>query len=77
MKREFTAVYEKRGKWYVAYLEEVPGVNTQGKTIREAKRNLKEAARLILVTNREILRKSLLNGAQTVVKEPIFIGMAK
>jgi len=28
MEREFTAVFEKRGRWYVAYVEEVPGVNT-------------------------------------------------
>jgi len=29
MKREFTAVFEKQGKWYVAYVEEIPGVNTR------------------------------------------------
>jgi hypothetical protein len=32
MKREFTSVIEKRGKWYVDYVEEIPGVNTQGRT---------------------------------------------
>jgi len=32
MKREFTAVFQKRDKWYVAYVEEIPGVNTQGRT---------------------------------------------
>jgi len=26
--REFTSVIENRGKWYVAYVEETPGVNT-------------------------------------------------
>ena len=40
---QFTAVYMKHGKWYVAYVEEIPGVNTQGRTQAEAKRNLKEA----------------------------------
>lgn len=48
MKREFTAVFEKRGKWYVAYVEEIPGVNTQGRTLKEARANLKEALNLIL-----------------------------
>lgn len=57
MKREFTAVYEKRGKWYVAYIEEIPGVNTQGKSLTEAKKNLKEALHLILETNRELVSK--------------------
>ena len=45
---QFTAVYMKRGKWYVGYVEEIPGVNTQGKTLSEAKRNLKEAVQLHL-----------------------------
>jgi len=29
MKHQFTSVIEKRGRWYVAYIEEIPGVNTQ------------------------------------------------
>ena len=40
---QFTAAYIKQGKWYVGYVEEIPGVNTQGKTLAEAKENLKEA----------------------------------
>jgi len=54
MLREFTAVIQKRGRWYVAYVEEVPGVNTQGRTLAEARRNLREALRLILETNRQL-----------------------
>lgn len=54
MTREFTAVIEKRDRWYVAYVEEIPGVNTQGRTLTEARRNLKEALRLILETNRQL-----------------------
>ena len=50
MEREFTAVIEKRGRWYVAYVEEIPGVNTQGRTLAEARRNLQEAIRLIRTT---------------------------
>lgn len=49
--REFTAVYQKRGKWILAWVEEIPGVNTQGRTKKEAKENLKEALQLILETN--------------------------
>ena len=59
-KREFTAVYQKRGKWTVAWVEEIPGANTQGRTLKEAKENLKEALQLILETNRALaLGKSL------------------
>jgi predicted RNase H-like HicB family nuclease len=53
MRREFTAVFQKRDKWYVAYVEEIPNVNTQGRTLKEARANLKEALRLILEANRE------------------------
>jgi predicted RNase H-like HicB family nuclease len=58
MKREFTSGIEKRGKWYVAYVEEIPGVNTQGRTLVEARRNLKEALTLILETSRELAAKN-------------------
>lgn len=52
MKREFTAVIEKRGKWFVGYIEEIPGVNTQDRTIKETRSNLQEALNLILQANR-------------------------
>jgi predicted RNase H-like HicB family nuclease len=54
MKRQFTSVIEKRGKWYVGFVEEIPGVNTQGKTLTEVRRNLKEALTLIIETNKEL-----------------------
>ena len=54
MKREFTAVYHKQGKYIAAWIEEIPGVNTQGKTEREARENLKEALQLIIETNRNL-----------------------
>ena len=42
MKREFTAIYKKSGKWFLAWIEEIPGVNTQGKTLKEAKEYINE-----------------------------------
>ena len=54
MKRDFTAIYKKSGKWIVAWVEEIPGVNTQGRTLKEAKENLKEAITLILEANRKL-----------------------
>lgn len=47
MGQKYTPVYKKMGKWYVAWVKEVSGVNTQGKTLKEAKGNLKDALRLM------------------------------
>lgn len=63
--RNFTAIYKKTGKWYSAWVEEVPGVNTQGKTLKEAKDNLKEALLLVLETNK-ILAKKYSSGGKTI-----------
>ena len=51
---KYTAVFKKSGKWIVAWVEEIPGVNTQGRTMREARENLREALALILEENRKI-----------------------
>jgi predicted RNase H-like HicB family nuclease len=44
----FTAVFQKSGEWWAAYVEEVPGVNTQGATLEEARENLREALTMVL-----------------------------
>jgi predicted RNase H-like HicB family nuclease len=54
MKHQFTSVIEERGRWYVAYIEEIPGVNTQGRTLAEARRNLKVALTMVIEANREL-----------------------
>jgi predicted RNase H-like HicB family nuclease len=64
MQREFTAVIEKKGRWYVGTVEEIPGVNTQGRTLAEVRRNLKEAVTLILETNRSIAAKEYTSQAK-------------
>jgi predicted RNase H-like HicB family nuclease len=55
----FTAVIQKRGRWYVAFVEEIPGVNTQGRTLAAARRNLKDSLRMVLDANRELTAKTL------------------
>lgn len=55
---KLTAVYKKSGKWYLGWIEEIPGVNTQGETLKEVKENLKEALLLVLQTNKELSRKA-------------------
>ncbi len=57
--RNFTAVYKKHGRWYLGWVEEIPGINTQGRTIKEVKENLRDAARLVFETNRSLVRGGL------------------
>ena len=70
---QFTAVYMKRGKWYIGYVEEIPGVNTQGKTLAETKENLKEALVLVLETNRQISHRA--HPVKDAIEEPISIAV--
>ena len=46
--KEFTAIIEQDGKWYIAYCPEISGANGQGKTRDEARENLVESIVLIL-----------------------------
>jgi len=62
MTNSFTAVYKKMGRLYVAYVEELPGANTQGRTLREARVNLRQAVRLILEANRRLAEEQLGGG---------------
>jgi predicted RNase H-like HicB family nuclease len=62
---KFTAVYMKVPEGYVAFVEEVPGANTQGKTLEEARANLEEAVAMVLDANRELSEQSLA-GAEVI-----------
>lgn len=63
-----TAVYMKVPEGYIAYVEELPGANTQGDTLEEARENLREAVAMVLQANRELANNSLTG--QTVTREP-------
>jgi predicted RNase H-like HicB family nuclease len=71
MRKQFTAIYKKSGKWYLGWIEEIPGVNTQGRTLREVKENLKEALLLVLETNRILNKRQASKGK--VIREPILV----
>ena len=64
-----TAVYMKVPEGYVAFVEEVPGANTQGATREEARANLQEAVDLVLEANRTLAEESLRG--QVVIREPL------
>ena len=65
---QFTAVYMQVPEGYVAFVEELPGANTQGDTLEEARDNLREAVALILEANRELAEKAL--AGKSVTREP-------
>jgi predicted RNase H-like HicB family nuclease len=69
-----TAVYMKVPEGYVAFVEELPGANTQGETLEEARVNLKEAVALVLDANRELSERSL-EGAE-VIRETLILPAA-
>ena len=62
---QYTAVIQKNKKWYIGWVEEVPGVNSQGKTPKEVKENLKEALVMMLEFNREMCEKARPKGRVT------------
>lgn len=69
MDHQFTAVYEQDGDWWIGYVEELTGVNTQGRTLDEVRENLKEAVTLLLESNRKITRKETKN--KKVIRESL------
>lgn len=68
---EMTAVYIQVPEGYIAFVEELPGANTQGKTLKEARQNLREAVAMVLEANRELAEKSLTG--QQVTREPFLL----
>ena len=65
---QFTAVYKRFPEGYAAFVEELPGANTQGKTLEEARRNLAEAVQLVLEATRQLAEQSL--AGEEVIREP-------
>ena len=68
-----TAVFVEVPTGYVAYVEELPGANTQGATLDEARTNLREAVEMVLEANRELALES--QAGQRVMKEPFALAM--
>lgn len=64
---KLTAVFMQVPEGYIAFVEELPGANTQGDTLEEARENLREAVELVLEANRELAERSL--AGQTVTRE--------
>jgi predicted RNase H-like HicB family nuclease len=68
---ELTAVYRKVPEGYIAFLEELPGATTQGRTLEEARAHLREAAQLVLEANRALAMQDA--DPDSVIREPLRI----
>ena len=63
----FTAVFQRVPEGYIGFIEELPGANTQGATLEEARENLKEAVRLILEANKQLAEEEI--AGKEVIRE--------
>ena len=70
--QRFTAVFQQDDGWWIGSVEELPGANTQGRTLDEARENLKEAVQMVLDANRELARRE--TKGKNVVREELVIG---
>jgi predicted RNase H-like HicB family nuclease len=74
MPPNLTAVFQKVPEGYIGFVEELPGANTQGATLEEVRRNLREAIGLVLQANKELAEESILGF--DVIREPIAASFA-
>lgn len=67
----FTAVYRQVPEGFIAFVEELPGANTQAATLDEARVSLREAVVLVMDANRDLAEEDLA-GAD-VIREPLLL----
>ena len=66
---EFTAIFQRVPEGYIAFVEELPGANTQAPTLAEARTSLAEAVQLVLETNRTLVEEQLRG--KEYIREPL------
>ena len=71
----FTAVYLKGKHGYVGFVEELPGVNSHGQTIEEARENLQRLA--VLIFEEERAQSAELLKGKDVVREQFRVTISK
>ncbi len=71
---QLTAVFLPCPEGYVGFVEELPGANTQGRTLEEARENLQEAVQMVLEANRELAQRGL--EGKEFEKEPFELSAA-
>lgn len=73
MEMHLTAVFRKVPEGYIGYVEELPGANTQGKTLDETRAYLREAVELVIEANK-LLADEDVAGTE-VIREPLHISL--
>ena len=68
MPLQLTAVFRKVPEGYIGFVEDLPGANTQGSTLEEARANLREAVELVIEANRSLARE---DAGPDVIREPL------
>jgi predicted RNase H-like HicB family nuclease len=74
MSIQLTAVFMRVPEGYAAFVEELPGANTQAETLEEARENLNEAVALVLEANRALSEQSI--GGAEVIREKLIVSAA-
>jgi len=69
-----TAVFQKVTEGYIGFVEELPGANTQGATLDEARANLTEAVELVLEANRTLSEETIQG--KEVIREKMLLPAA-
>lgn len=69
MQQQFNAIFEQDGEWWVATAIEIPGVFSQGKTLQEARENLLDALREMILAQRQLMEAEL--EGKSVVREAL------
>ena len=70
---KFSAVFIKAPEGYIGFVEELPGANTQGETLEEARANLQEAIMLTLEANRVLAEESIAEMQEEVIRESVLV----
>ena len=73
-KVSFTAVFLKVPEGCVGFVEELPGANTQGKTLSEVRKNLREAVQLVIEANRMLAEQEIAD--KSVIREKIEVSIS-
>jgi predicted RNase H-like HicB family nuclease len=71
MRMDLTAVFQKVPEGYIGWVEELPGANTQGDTLEEARSNLEEAIQLVIEANR-MLSQADVTG-ESLIRERVSV----
>ena len=70
MEMSYTAIIQQHGEWWIGWVEEVPGVNSQGATREELLDNLRDALDEALEMNRQDARAAAAGAFEEVSLVP-------